>query len=509
VGHQDNLFEPIPLDRFEQLTKEELIEWVKVQQKVNEQILQDNKRLRALTDELEQKTLLIEDRFIVLKNKFFGKSSEKEKGSDDEKKDPRSPKPKRTKVQLPSERYPNAPLIERNVELKDLPDCKCCGATLQDSGMTEDSEFLTVIPKQYIVIQLKRHKYRCEKCHGDIVTAPAPPRIKEGSSYSDDMMADVAMTKYCDLIPIERQTKIAERSGVPDLPPQSLIETTHYVADFIRPAYELIRHEIWDEKVLSADETPHRMLEGDDKSHWCLWGFSSTKASYFEARDTRSGDVASLFLKDSLCEFLVSDVYSGYGKAVRETNQLRLESHLPLIQNIYCNAHARRKFKEAKDRSQEEAQFFIDQYKEIYRLEASAIDKPPEEILGIRSLMGPHFEEMKNRAMELVPGYSTKGSVGKAISYFLGNFKELTAFQNNAAIPIDNNSQERLLRNPVIGRKTWYGTHSKRGAETMYIVNSPPSGWSSRFEFTWGGWGFARVDLFHNFSEILPGVDPT
>jgi transposase len=58
------------------------------------------------------------------------------------------------------------------------------------------------------------------------------------------------------------------------------------------------------------------------------------------------------------------------------------------------------------------------------------------------------------------------------MSYFLGNLKQLTAFIDNDALPIDNNSQERLLRNPVIGRKTWYGTHSKRGAETMAILFS-------------------------------------
>lgn len=26
------------------------------------------------------------------------------------------------------------------------------------------------------------------------------------------------------------------------------------------------------------------------------------------------------------------------------------------------------------------------------------------------------------------------------------------------------------MRNPVIGRKTWYGTHSRRGAETAAIL---------------------------------------
>ena len=40
------------------------------------------------------------------------------------------------------------------------------------------------------------------------------------------------------------------------------------------------------------------------------------------------------------------------------------------------------------------------------------------------------------------------------------------------AMPIDNNPQERLLRNPVIGRKTWYGTHSKLGAKTAAILFS-------------------------------------
>lgn len=66
------------------------------------------------------------------------------------------------------------------------------------------------------------------------------------------------------------------------------------------------------------------MLEGDKKNNWYLWGFSNNEASYYEAQDTRSGDIASSLLKDSKCEFLVSDVFSGYNKAVRETNEYRI-----------------------------------------------------------------------------------------------------------------------------------------------------------------------------------------
>lgn len=469
---QENLFDPIPVSRLACLTHNALLEFAELQQKVNEHMFKEVMRLRALKEELEQKTFLIEDQYIVLRNVIFGKSSEKEGRPEPEKDKKKEPRPPKTKVQLPSERYPDATRIERHVEFGEPPPCKCCSEKLTDSGMTEDSEYLTVIPKQYIVVQEKRHKYRCEKCHGDIQTAPVPPRIKSGSAYSDDMMLDVALTKYCDLIPIGRYAKIAERSAIPDLPPQSLIETTHYVADFVKPAVDLIKEEVLSKEVLNADETPHRMLEGDDNSNWYLWGFSSTTASYFEAHDTRSGDVASSFLESSKCRYLVSDVFSGYGKAVRETNLLRLGSNKPQIENIYCNAHSRRRFKEAKNRFFEEAQFFVDKYKEIYRLEELAKSKSFEEKLAIRSQMSPHFEDMKMRAIDLAPAFPEKSSIGKAINYFLGNFKELTAFINIASLPIDNNSQERLLRNPVIGRKTWYGTHSKRGAETMATLFS-------------------------------------
>ena len=58
------------------------------------------------------------------------------------------------------------------------------------------------------------------------------------------------------------------------------------------------------------------------------------------------------------------------------------------------------------------------------------------------------------------------------MGYFLKNYDGLTRFLINSELPIDNNPAERLLRSPVVGRKTWYGTHSKRGAETSAILFS-------------------------------------
>jgi len=471
---QENLFDAVPVEKLALLSKEDLIEFLKLEQDFRRQLQKDNERLRALNNELEQKSFLIGDKYIVLKNKLFGKSSEKSPKRESVLAHDLTQKDKKKKVQLPSLRYPDAPLIERHVELKEVPDCSACGSKMKDSGMTEDSEFLTVIPAQYYVIRQLCHKYCCASCHGNIKTAPAPAKVKSGSSYSDEMVIDVAAAKYCDLIPVERYATIAGRAGLEDLPANSLIEGTHYLADFIEPVYEELKKEIIGSQILHADETTHRMLEGDkDKKSWYLWGFSTKKSSYFEIRGTRSGGVASNLLADSKCEFLVSDVFSGYNKAVRDSNSERQKKNinLPLMKNVYCNAHARRKFKESEEKFPEEASFFIEQYKEIYRLESLGREKP-DKMSESRGKMEPYFKIMKDHALLTLSEYSAKSSIYKAANYFLKNFEGLTRFQKTNNLPIDNNPQERLMRSPVIGRKTWYGTHSKRGAKTAAVLFS-------------------------------------
>jgi hypothetical protein len=95
---------------------------------------------------------------------------------------------------------------------------------------------------------------------------------------------------------------MAERGGVMGLPANSLIEGTHNLADFLALVYKKIKDEVMSSQVLHADETPHRMLEGDEKSDWYLWGFSTDRSSYFEAHNTRSGSVAADIIKESNCE---------------------------------------------------------------------------------------------------------------------------------------------------------------------------------------------------------------
>ncbi|MGA0197500.1 MAG: IS66 family transposase, partial [Schleiferiaceae bacterium] len=65
------------------------------------------------------------------------------------------------------------------------------------------------------------------------------------------------------MIPMERYSAIAARDGIADLPPNSLIGLTHALAIFLDSVYKRIKEEVLLARILFADETPHKMLEGD------------------------------------------------------------------------------------------------------------------------------------------------------------------------------------------------------------------------------------------------------
>jgi transposase len=451
--------------RRENLSKPELLQRLDIAESELARVLRELYEIRQLKISDEQLKFLMQEQLASQREELYGASSERYKKP--AKKD--GPKaPPKPRVKKPSERYPNIPVREQVITQNPLPNCPCCGKGMTDSGMTEDSEQLTVIPKKYEITLQKRVKYRCS-CQGAVITAPAPARIIPGSTYSDAMILDVALSKYCDLIPIERYAAMAARGGVNDLPPQSLIELTHGLADCLAPAYLRIKEGVLSHRVLCADETPHRMLEGSDKKSWFLWGFSTPEHCFLECHDTRSGDIASDVLLNSECEILLSDAYSGYNKARRISNEQRKKAGKPPIRGADCNAHARRYFFKSRG-AYKESEFYLDHYHEIYQLNKAAKAQSRKPVLELRAQMKPRFEAMKKRALEELPSYSEKSKYGKALRYLLENYYDLTLFLDDPEVPIDNNAQEGLLRNHVVGRKTWYGTHSQRGAWTAAVL---------------------------------------
>ena len=460
-----------------------------------EELVQLVAELRAVIKAQAETIRLQAEEIKLLKKKLYGSSSERGKRNSSvdsgetgatspsqnnvTPKDPlsgsspsgESKKPKR-RIRTLSEQYPNAEIREETLGFNFIPMCSCCDKPMVDSGLDEVTEELQTIPEKTIIVRKHRKKFRCKKGLTGLVSAPLLPRIAPGSSLGDSFIMRCALSKFLYLTPAERCAKMIAQSGFDGFAPQLVLAAQHYCADFLRPVYRRCKREIQKCVILYADETTHRMLEGDESDRtWYLWGFTADGSSYFEIHNTRSGKVAAKFLAESQCLYLMSDVYSGYIRAVREANEIRRAQGRPEIIMLFCNSHSRRRFTEAAVSYPEEAQFFIDQYAEIYRLETELkhLTNPLDRKLK-RAAMGLHFKAMADMAQALRGTVSDKSTLAKAINYFLENYEELTRFMSDPHLPIDNNLSERQLRCPVIGRKTWLGTHSERGAETTKIL---------------------------------------
>jgi transposase len=462
---------PLTDEQLETLSAKDLRALVKGERKILEYYKDIAERAVALNQELEDKILCIEGVLVKIKTRFFGHKSERSP-----KKEPPAEPLKKEKIRPVKktrdleERYPKAEVLDKEVRLEILPNCSCCNNAMAETGIFEKSQSITYIPGKYLITNILRMKYGCEKCHGDIKTTPQLPRIIPRSSYGDSFIMDLVLSKFCDLIPTERYCEMASRGGFAGLPANSLHEVIWRAGQFFQKVYELIRIETLDARILLGDETPHKMLEGTDKQ-WYLWGFFSSTSCFFEYHDSRSGDVAGDILSESSCEYFMSDAYSGYSKAIRETNELRTIAELAHIVVALCNAHARRYFVECKEEN-EDKDFFVKEYEAIYKVE-----KEIKELLPVNKTLAAEkrgglkssFEAMKEKALNDLLRYPSKHAYYGACQYFLNNYEGLTTCLLDPEIPMDNNQSERGLRSHVVGRKTWYGTHSKDGAEAAAI----------------------------------------
>ena len=413
-----------------------------------------------------------------LRARLYGKSSEKRKhhkvkrpkppsGQDDQK------SPQRRK-RLPTEQYPEARIEVQTVSAECSPDCPDCQAQMTDSGLREVSERLELSPMELFIVRQERVRYHCKACQSAPATAPLPARLAPQTSLNDSVLIEASIAKFYDLIPTQRFAKMLARSQV-NIAHTLLLSAQQTLAQLFTEAYAAVRAEVLSARVLHADETPHRMLERNEgKQQWYLWCFASAQAVYFEIQHTRSSEISIEVLKDSQAAYLLSDVYTGYIKTVKEVNVWRESKGLPLLQSAFCQDHARRYFFKAQGHPQAEA--VLDLYGQIYEIESQVqllLKHPTTEArdsaLSLRRSMDPLFEQIYDIAAEILMNESTESTIGQGARYFLNHQPGLTLFLSDLDIPISNAFAERSIRNPVVGRKTWLGTHSRKGAETAAI----------------------------------------
>ena len=90
--------------------------------------------------------------------------------------------------------------------------CPQCQGELRKLG--EDvSEMLEYVPASFVVIRQVRTKLSCTKCDC-IVQAEAPSRPIERGLAGPGLLAHVLVSKYCDHLPLYRQSEIYARQDV-------------------------------------------------------------------------------------------------------------------------------------------------------------------------------------------------------------------------------------------------------------------------------------------------------
>jgi transposase len=227
------------------------------------------------------------------------------------------------------------PIVEVIHEL-DEPDqaCQSCGGDLQPiAGQFEEADEIDVVERSFRIVRHKRQKYRC-RCGEKIETALGPDKLVPGGRYSIDFAVDVAIAKFADHLPLERQVRQMARDGL-DVDSSTLWEQTWHLSRHLLPTYEANHEYVLSADVIAVDETWWRLMKKGASKRWWVWSVAREDAVSYRLLPSRSTDAARTVL-DGYTGVALCDGYKAYDVLARE----REGSGLTLA---HCWAHVRRR----------------------------------------------------------------------------------------------------------------------------------------------------------------------
>ena len=421
--------------------------------------------------QLEFEIQKLQSQMSKLQKMMFAASSERRKGGGEP-----GDKEKRPQTGHGPKEQPELPHVEQEHELpEDERVCELCGGTLEEwAGQDEESEEIGVVQRVFVLKVHKQKKYRC-KCGGCVRTARKPPRLIDGGRYSTEFAVEVAVEKYLDHMPLERQARKMKREGL-RVDSQTLWDQIWALAQTLRPAYDKLLPYIFTFSVICADESIWYLLEKGGRKRWYIWGAACPFAVFYRLDPSRGGKVAVELLGDYRGK-IITDGYQGYNGLARAGPG----GKRPKAEIVNCWAHARRKFVECERDYPLECKAALDMIRELYRVEEQVPDPwklPGDEHEEAFAMMAklrdersrPITARLKSWAQEqlALPESTFRG----AIEYLLGHWAGLTKFLDDPRVPLDNNRIERGFRGPAVGRKNHYGSKSERGTEVAAIFYS-------------------------------------
>jgi transposase len=356
-------------------------------------------------------------------------------------------------------------------------ECECpdCGAAMAKLG--EDvTEVLDYVPGHFRVIRHVRPKFACTAC--DVITqAPAPAMPTPRGRATPAMLAHLLVSKYCDHLPLYRQSEIYAREGV-DLDRSTLCDWVGQAVWLLQPIVEGVRRHVFAAEKIHGDDTTVPVLSpglGRTKTGR-LWvyvrddrpfcGTEPPAAAYFYSPDRGSEHPAGHLA--GFNGFLHADAYAGF-EALYQRPAANAR-----ITEVACWAHCRRKFFDVwDDKKSPVAKEAIDRIAAFYAIEAKARFAPPAERLMHRADTAPLLTSFFDWANKVVTRLSAKSELAEAFRYTIKRRQALSRFLTDARLEIDNNIAENAMRGIALGRKNYLFAGSDSGgdrAAAMYTI---------------------------------------
>jgi transposase len=351
--------------------------------------------------------------------------------------------------------------------------CAACGGRLRTIG-ADISEQLEYVPARFKVIRTVRPKLACSTCQ-TIFQAEAPSRPIPRGVAGAGLLAHVMVAKYCDHLPLYRQSRIYAREGV-DIDRSTMAGWVKQVHDLLDPLVAALGRYVLQAAKVHADDTPVKVLApGEGKTRTGrLWvyvrddrpaGDSAPPAAWYRYSADRKGEHPQRHLK-GYAGILQADAYGGWNS---------LYDHE--VTEAACWAHARRPWWDLFDQHRDDtglAAQALRRIQALYAIEAEVRGQPPDVRRQHRQARaGPLLREFHAWLQGLLTKVSTKSELAKAARYSLARWNALTRYVDDGRIEIDNSAAERALRGVALGRGNYLFMGSDEGghrAASLYSL---------------------------------------
>jgi len=340
-----------------------------------------------------------------------------------------------------------------------LPDavqqCPVCGAPFTVFPGSEDSEEIHWEVRLVRRIH-KRTRYRptcqCRAVPG-IVTAPAPAKLIPKGLFSPGFWVQLLVEKYLFQRPLYRVRQMLALNGL-SVSGGTLTGGLKRIGALIQPLYVQILEQSRNANRWKMDETRWMVfaeVNGKVGYRWWLWVVITQDTCAYLLDPSRSAEVAKNHLGEKAEGILNADRYAAY-KALGEK-----------ILIAFCWSHIRRDFIRIRDgyrNLRSWAETWIENINDLFHLNQQRIETKPnsqafrrqDQALqdAVRLMTQVRDQQLDDPALHPVSR--------KALESLRAHWEGATLFVDHPDVPMDNNESERFLRNPVIGRKNYYGS---------------------------------------------------